>query len=786
MDTRDSAASGPTGADSAQKASTEDDDEDDVDLDTASAIAKDEAAVTADDEESDPEAESDAEIAGATADGVESTAVAVADPATPDSDAGSAASDPEVADSEDTTPTVVVALETTPDLLGPDSQEYEATGSEERPDPIEAEPASESTIADVDSVDPVDARPLGDVADTLSAAPEVPRPTAVAYVSVEPTGNGASQAVAVVDDPVPPTAIRALLRTLGISPVAGTGSPVTPVNSPLLFTMLAWVRREFEQTFPGPTAQQLGALIVGPQDTVAATAALVQSPNLLVNPGAEVGDPSLSGYSSVTVPGWTVTGTPTVIEYGTLRRLPWPLGSPGPTLPAFLGFPSTRCAPPDSGEQFFGGGNVATSTLTQTVDLSAAASDIDTGAVPYTLSGWLGGFTLDPSAASVTVTFLDENQLYLGTGRLTPVTVLDRWLQTGLLERETTGTIPVGTRSAQVVVTFTDCNPAPGNYNNAYADNLSFTVGADLPAPPPPAPPVSTVGQLDHVFMVYLENKGFTDIVGSPNAPYLNSIINAYGFGSNYYALTHPSLPNYYPILGGSDFGINYNCPANCVDEPNLADSIEAAGLTWAGYAQSGGGYAVADNLPFLGFSDIYNDPARVEAHLFDLTQLAGDLDVPADAPNFVWFAADDATNMEGPTNTLVGIVQWAISQLTPPLLGGHQYNVAAGDKWLQDTLPMILSSPTWQDPTQRSVIVITFDEDYNNLSLGIGNQGNHITTVVIPSPGAVNAGMRDGHFVADDHNNHYSLLRTIEEALGLPPLTNNDRYAQPMNEYWV
>ena len=29
--------------------------------------------------------------------------------------------------------------------------------------------------------------------------------------------------------------------------------------------------------------------------------------DLLVNPGAEAGDPSLSGYSSVTLPGWTVT-----------------------------------------------------------------------------------------------------------------------------------------------------------------------------------------------------------------------------------------------------------------------------------------------------------------------------------------------------------------------------------------------------------------------------------------------------------------------------------------------
>jgi hypothetical protein len=100
------------------------------------------------------------------------------------------------------------------------------------------------------------------------------------------------------------------------------------------------------------------------------------------------------------------------------------------------------------------------------------------------------------------------------------------------------------------------------------------------------------------------------------------------------------------------------------------------------------------------------------------------------------------------------------------------------------------LNSPVWQDPTQESAIFITFDEDNNNLSLGFGNEGNHIVTVVIPSPGAVAngglpGGMRPGPFVATDYYNHYSLQRTIEDALGLDPLTNNDLYAQPMNEFW-
>jgi hypothetical protein len=588
--------------------------------------------------------------------------------------------------------------------------------------------------------------------------------------------------------------VSGLLSAIGLNPQA-TNAPVAPAQAPMLWTLLAWVRREYEQSLLKATAgagvQQTSALNVDPQGSTAATTNPGQSPNLLVNPGAELADPSLSGYSSVTVPGWTVTGTPTVIEYGTLRRFPLGLSTPLPPLPAFLGFPSLNSEPPGGGVQFFGGGPVAKSTLSQTVDLSGAASQIDTGTVPYTLSADLGGFTIDPSRASVTVTFLGcstpdcssgANEQELGTGTIGPVTALNRGFQTELLPRETSGTIPVGTRSAQVVVTFKDLNPVLGHYNNAYADNLSFTVGVNnLPAPPPPTPPASTVGQLDHVFLFYMENHGVTDIVGSPNAPYINSLINTYGYASDYFALAHPSDPNYYPILGGSDFGINYNCPANCFNEPNLADEIEAAGKTWAAYEQNGGGYSSPGQLPFLAFSDIYNDPARVQAHVLPLTRLATDLASTSTAPNFAWIAADENNNMEGPINGL-GLVRFVVSQLT-----NHQYNIKAGDTFLQDTLPTILNSPVWNDPTQSSAIIITWDEDYNNLSLGIGNQGNHVVTIVIPSPGAVASGMRPGGaFVATDYYNHYSLQRTIENTLGLPPLTANDKYAQPMNEFWT
>ena len=62
------------------------------------------------------------------------------------------------------------------------------------------------------------------------------------------------------------------------------------------------------------------------------------SQNLLVNPGFETADPSGSGYSGVTIPGWAETGTPTVIAYGTQGGYPFAFGSP---LPKFFDFPQT-------------------------------------------------------------------------------------------------------------------------------------------------------------------------------------------------------------------------------------------------------------------------------------------------------------------------------------------------------------------------------------------------------------------------------------------------------------
>jgi hypothetical protein len=526
---------------------------------------------------------------------------------------------------------------------------------------------------------------------------------------------------------------------------------------------------------------QGGGLIFGD----AGADAQPMSENLLVNPSFETADPSGSGYSGVTIPGWTETGTPTVIAYGTQGGYPFAFGTP---LPKFFDFPQTPLS--GAGDNFAGGGPVATSTISQTVDLTGAAG------TPFNLSADLGGQGWDPSDASVQVTFLDAHGDVLGTDSLNPVTIWDRLGFTGFEERDITGMVPDGTTSAQVTTTFTDNDTFLGNYNGAYADNESFTVGDPSLTAAPLTPPTSDVGQLDHVFLIYLENKGVDNIVGSPNAPYLNSLINTEDYDSNYFALGHPSDPNYIRPVGGSDFGLDYNPSGNVIDANSLMQEMDQANISWAGYAQSmptpgdlvsSGDYSV-DELPFAQFNYVFdNTPAYLQEHLLPLTQLSTDLQNPSSFPEFTWIAADEDHNGEGPIDSLQGIGQFLYSQFTD-----QQYNVAAADQFVQQEVSAIESSPTWNADGEKDAIIITFDEDNNNLSLGFGNEGNNVPMIIIPNGGAESGanGMESGPFTTDAYANEYSLMATIEDALRttpgtLAPLTDNDMYAPPMNAFW-
>ncbi len=238
-----------------------------------------------------------------------------------------------------------------------------------------------------------------------------------------------------------------------------------------------------------------------------------------------------------------------------------------------------------------------------------------------------------------------------------------------------------------------------------------------------------------------MENKEYGSIVGSKAAPYENSLIARYGLATQFYAETHPSEPNYIALTSGSLNGTNSDGYYN-LNVPNVFDQIEAAGRTWHVYAQgypgncytksvavggvdgpgAAGEYARKHN-PAISYSDIESNKTRCA----NITHLAG----------FNPAAAD-------------------FEMIIPNLINDmHSSSTAAGDAFLKVFVPEIINSPAFAD----SVLFITWDEGYTDRG-----GGGHIATIVV-SPGMPPASRYTGSA------NHYSMLRTIEDAWGMPYL---------------
>src|ERR1700758_203339 len=81
------------------------------------------------------------------------------------------------------------------------------------------------------------------------------------------------------------------------------------------------------------------------------------------------------------------------------------------------------------------------------------------------------------------------------------------------------------------------------------------------------------VPHLDHVFVIMMENHGYSQIVGNPAAPFANQYAKSANSATNYFAVGHPSSTNYLEIVGGSNFGVRSDNSPNLHDgscSPNL------------------------------------------------------------------------------------------------------------------------------------------------------------------------------------------------------------------------
>jgi hypothetical protein len=319
-----------------------------------------------------------------------------------------------------------------------------------------------------------------------------------------------------------------------------------------------------------------------------------------------------------------------------------------------------------------------------------------------------------------------------------------------LIYSTTTASFTTGVRSLQIG------NETAKQGGTIVADNL---LAVESAAPPSP-PATSTVPAFDHIFVVVEENKRFDQIIGSSSAPYINSLASEYGLASNYKPITHPSLPNYLALTGGSTFGITTDCSptgtGSCpVNATNLADRIEASGRTWKGYfdamplpcqTTTVGTYVPRHN-PFVYFDDIRTNSQRCVDNVVPYSRLATDLQSTSTTPSLAFIVPDNCNNM-------------------------HDCPISTGDDWLRTNLATIFNSPAWT--TQNSLLVIVWDED-DEIA---GGSGNVPTILVGPS-------VRRG-LTSSASRNHYSLLRTIEDAWALTPLTSNDGAANPLAEFFT
>ncbi len=415
------------------------------------------------------------------------------------------------------------------------------------------------------------------------------------------------------------------------------------------------------------------------------------------------------------------------------------------------------------GGQLFAGGAGGTARLRQTVSLRSLAGRPVAGGMRYLLSAWLGGTA--SSAAEVTVAFVSASGRILARRAIGPVgrsSAISR-----LHRRAATGTVPPQTANAKVTLvlatslTNIDGADAPFvGYDRAVADALRFSVSAPVRRPPPFVPPPADIPRYQHVFLFYFENQGFGSVIGNTRqAPYLNSLLPRASLLADFFAEEHPSDGNYLALAGGSAFGVPLTDPLEenpeyTIRARNIGDLIDTAHETWKGYLQSANGpcddtvhgYYWNDDEPMTYFADVRDRPAYCSAHLVPLQSLSSDLATAASTPDFAWVSPDDCSDMEG-------------------------CGIRAGDRFLATELGDIMRSPAWR--TQRSLAIITFDEDAYNHE----RPAQRVPTLVLGS-----AGVRPG-YLSRARYTHYSLLRTIEGALGLGTLTANDRYVRPASD---
>jgi len=252
----------------------------------------------------------------------------------------------------------------------------------------------------------------------------------------------------------------------------------------------------------------------------------------------------------------------------------------------------------------------------------------------------------------------------------------------------------------------------------------------------------------DRIFIVVLENTRFAR---ATQAPFLQYLATRGALFTDYYAITHPSYPNYLAMVTGSTLGVQDNTQRD-FDVTSLVDLLEPAGVSWKVYAEdlpspcflgasSPDGLYVRKHEPYISLRNIQGNPARC-ARIVNAGQLSADL-------------ADDA------------LPQYSL--YVPNVRhDGHDTSIGEMDAWLRTFLTPLIQNPRF---TRRTLLVITFDEDS-------GFWTNRIYTAFVGDM------VQPGITIGNPHN-HYSLLRLIEDNFAVGILNREDSKATPICCIW-
>jgi phosphatidylinositol-3-phosphatase len=232
-----------------------------------------------------------------------------------------------------------------------------------------------------------------------------------------------------------------------------------------------------------------------------------------------------------------------------------------------------------------------------------------------------------------------------------------------------------------------------------------------------------------------MENKEYSDVIGSSNAPYINSLAHKCGLATNFSAEAHPSLPNYVAMTSGSTQGITD-------DEDPSAHELKAPSL----FSQLGSHWhALQESMPspcYRSNASLYVVHHNPAAYYASVRPHCATSDVrlgraPDVSARFTFITPNLCNDMH-----------------SCPAGEDTSSEVRRGDRWLAAWMPRILRSREYRSRT--TVVFVTWDE-------GVGGSQRVPTLVISPT---TQPGTR-----SSTSYSHYSLLRSTEQLLDLPLL---------------